>query len=99
MGDYAVLPEGTTNQIRLKVKAKWIRDELQRDEESWLSEKEFSVEIEIRGDFILDCHQQPIDGNAIGTKAVPSGNGTPGGTFISSFRVLPKPVDTSTEPT
>lgn len=91
----STLPPGTTNQMRLKVKAKWIRDELQKDEESWLSDREFGVEIEIRGDFILDCHGQAVDANAIGTKATPSGNGVPGDTFISCFRVLPKPSDYS----
>jgi hypothetical protein len=49
------------------------------------------VEIEIRGDFILDCNGQTVDANAIGLSPYPSGNGTPGGTFLSCFRVAPAP--------
>ena len=39
------------------------------------------VEIEVRGDFILDCNGQPVDANAVGRAAAPTGNGTPGGTL------------------
>ena len=46
-----------------------------------------TVEIEIRGDFIVDCNGQTVDANAIGLSPAPTGNGTPGGTFFSTFRV------------
>jgi hypothetical protein len=54
-----------------------------------------AVRIEVRGDYILDCHGQPIDANAHGfhlqghdcEKVKPGGNGTPGGTLQSLFRV------------
>jgi hypothetical protein len=46
-----------------------------------------AVEIEVRGDFIVDCNGQTIDANAIGLSPAPTGNGTPGGTFFSSFHV------------
>lgn len=49
------------------------------------------VEIEVRGDFILDCNGQPLDVNARGLDPVPTGNGTPGGTYLSTFRVDRKP--------
>jgi hypothetical protein len=51
------------------------------------------VELEIRGDFIIDCNGQTVDANTFGTgtSPVPSGNGTPGGTFLSTFRVGPAP--------
>jgi hypothetical protein len=87
------LPPGTTNQLRVKVKPRWIRDELDRDDESWLTERQFEVEVTIMGDTILDCHDHGIDANVRGKTVVPSGNGTPGGTFVSSFRVSPKPLD------
>src|SRR5262249_9699300 len=93
----ATLPSGTTDQIRLIVRKKWIHDEIEEDDESWLSGRDFSVEIEIGGDLILDCQGQAVDGNAIGTKPAPSGNDTPGGTFLSTFRVTAKPVDSSDE--
>ena len=81
-------------QMRLYVSPRWVRDEIDSGGESWLTgRRPFSVEIEIRGDWILDCHGQSVDATAVGRRAVPSGNGTPGGTFISSFRVEAKPVD------
>ena len=43
------------------------------------------VEIEIRGDHILDCNGQAVDANARGHRAAPTGNGTPGGTYLSHF--------------
>ena len=49
------------------------------------------VEIEVRGDFIVDCNGQPVDANAVGRRSAPTGNGTPGGTFLSTFRVEPRP--------
>src|SRR6516162_123929 len=82
--DMAELPPGTTNQMRLIVRPRWLRDEVDKDDESWLSQREFTIEIEIRGDLILDCHRQAIDGEAIGLDPTPSGNGSPGGTFMSS---------------
>jgi len=81
-----------TNQARLTIRPRWWDDEIQPGEDSWMTQREFTVEIEIRGDLILDCHHQAIDGNAIGMRPVPSGNGTPGGTYLSRFRVLPKPL-------
>ena len=45
------------------------------------------VEIEVRGDFILDCNGKPVDANAIGFSPGPTGNGKPGDSFISTFRV------------
>jgi hypothetical protein len=55
------------------------------------------VEVEVRGDFILDCNGQAIDAEAIGLSTDRTGNGAPGGTFTSSFRVkqaLPTPQGT-----
>jgi hypothetical protein len=49
--------------------------------------EEAIVEIEVRCDFIIDCNGQAVDANAVGTTAVPTGNGTPGGTYLSTFRV------------
>jgi len=48
------------------------------------------VELEIRGDFILDCNGQPVDADAVGRVPAPSGNGSPGGTFLSTFPVAPR---------
>jgi hypothetical protein len=45
------------------------------------------IEIEVRGDFIIDCNGQTVDANALGLSPAPTGNSTPGGTFVSTFRV------------
>ena len=84
---YPELPSGTTNQMRVKVRPEWIRDEIEYGRESWLSQRDFRIEIEIYGDYILDCHGQAIDANPVGLRSAPTGNGSPGGTFRSTFRV------------
>jgi hypothetical protein len=45
------------------------------------------VYVTLKCDFILDCHNNPLDGDHLGGR-LPSGNGTPGGTFHSWFRVV-----------
>jgi len=45
------------------------------------------VQVTLRCDFILDCHHQPVDGNHL-RGHLPSGDGVPGGTFESWFRVV-----------
>jgi hypothetical protein len=55
---------------------------------------ETRVEIEVRGDFIVDCNGQTVDANPRGLSPDRTGNGTPGGTFLSTFRVAEH--DTST---
>jgi hypothetical protein len=47
-----------------------------------------TVFITLKCDFILDCHDVAVDGNHLGG-VLPSGDGVPGGTFESWFRVLP----------
>lgn len=69
---------------------------------SWLEEIKFRstifkyegaiVQIDVYGDFILDCHGQAVDANARGFALQNGnkdlgGNGFPGGTFRSIFRV------------
>ena len=91
------LPDGHTDQMRLYVDYLWYRDEIEKEAQSWLSRTGFGMEIEIRGDLILDCQHQQLDANAHGLDPMPSGNGSPGGTFISTFWVKPKP-DGNREP-
>ena len=50
---------------------------------------ETRIEIEVRGNFIVDCNGQTVDANSFGLSRVPTGNATPGGTFLSTFRVEP----------
>lgn len=63
----------------------WVEDALRGRATVFFSET--WIEIEVRGDFILDCNGQPVDANAVGRSAVLTGNGTPGGTFLSTFLV------------
>lgn len=85
------LPPGTTNQLQIFVDPDWVRDEIASHSSSWLTWDVFEVEIEVYGDGILDCHHLALDGEALGLEPFPSGNGSPGGTYRSSFRVEPKP--------
>ena len=46
------------------------------------------VYVTLKCDFILDCHDNPVDGDHLGGR-LPSGDGVPGGIFESWFRVMP----------
>jgi hypothetical protein len=86
------MPDGMTDQVRVHIAGDWAHDELEPGR-SWLSDREFTVEIAVRGSFIRDCREQAVDGDTDPHQedGVPSGNGTAGGTFVSTFRVAPKP--------
>ena len=45
------------------------------------------VYVTLKCDFVLDCHDNPVDGDHLGGR-LPSGDGTPGGKFESWFRVV-----------
>ena len=64
----------------------WVEDGL-RGRRSLFIGSDTWIEIEVRGDFIVDCNGQTVDANALGLSPGPTGNGTPGGTFVSTFRV------------
>jgi hypothetical protein len=89
--DASNLMPGTTNQVRVFVSPDWIDDEIQGTS-SWLTTNGFEVEVEFNGYGVLDCHHQPIDADAIGLEAFPTGNGSPGGIYRSAFRVHAKPA-------
>lgn len=89
-------PVGHVRGAYLVVDGGWVEDGLWGRgsvfyEDTW-------VEIEVRGDYILDCNGQPVDANAVGRVTHRSGNGTPGGTFLSTFQVGPRPPYKSTPP-
>ncbi|OFA06905.1 hypothetical protein [Duganella sp. HH101] len=69
----------------------WVCDAL-RGLETEFERPGVTVEMEIYGDFILDCNGQALDADARGRSPGPSGNGTPGGTFRSSFQLDAKPL-------
>jgi hypothetical protein len=64
----------------------WVEDGVRGRRSLFLGGKTW-IEIEIRGDFIVDCNGQTVDANAVGLSPGPSGNGSPGCTFISTFCV------------
>jgi hypothetical protein len=47
-----------------------------------------TVFVTLKCDFLIDCHGVAVDGNHLGG-VLPSGDGVPGGTFESWFRVVP----------
>lgn len=49
-----------------------------------------TIYVTLLADFVLDCHHRAVDGDHVGGR-LPSGNGLPGGTFRSWFRVGDRP--------
>jgi len=85
------------NHVRgatIVVDGAWVEDAV-RGRRSLFQGGETRIEIEVRGDFIVDCNGQTIDANAVGLSPVPTGNGAAGGTFLSSFRVAAASEDAS----
>lgn len=72
------------------VSNRWLHDAVQLPTSRFQKWKT-RVEIEVRGDFIVDCNGQSVDANAVGAQPFPTGNGTPGGTFVSTFLVDVQP--------
>lgn len=67
-------------RARLVVGWGWVSDALRGTETEFEGVK-VGVEIEIRGDHLLDCNGQAVDANS---------NGTPGGSHLSHFTLGPK---------
>jgi hypothetical protein len=79
-------PGGTARSYRVWVDQKWWGSQIDEVTSSLFCEGPSTVEIEVRGDLILDCRGQTVDANSIGRRNQgPFGNGTPGGTFLSIF--------------
>ncbi len=83
-------PADHVRGARIVVDGAWIEDAV-RGRRSVFQDDETTIEIEVRGDFILDCNGQAVDANAIGLSTARTGNGSPGGTFMSGFRVSRTP--------
>jgi hypothetical protein len=78
---------GLVTRATLIVESAWVDDAVDSRKRIF-NRREALIEIEIRGDYIVDCNGQTVDANAVGLSPSPTGNGTPGGTFLSTFRVL-----------
>jgi len=85
-------PDGLATRATLVVDAGWLSDAV-KGSKTIFNEDPTTVEIEVRGDLIVDCNGQTVDANSHGLWPAPSGNGTPGGTFFSSFHVEPRYVE------
>jgi len=84
--------EGLATEATLVVRSRWVKDAVFGSETRFDSAYGARVEIEIRGDYIVDCNGQAVDANAVGRSAAPTGNGSPGGTHLTTFKVLTREV-------
>lgn len=80
---------GLVSRATLVVDGRWLYDGI-KGSKTMFDKDPITVEIAIRGDLIVDCNGQAVDANAHGLSPAPSGNGTPGGTFFSTFQVQPR---------
>jgi hypothetical protein len=83
-------PEHHVRSATIIVDSAWVEDGV-RGRRTVFQNGETHVEIEVRGDFIIDCNGQAVDANTVGRTPNVTGNGTPGGTFLSTFRVAQAP--------
>jgi len=88
--DFDKGPGDTTKEFTVRFEQDWVDDEI-NNPASAFSPNDFNVDIEIYGDLILDRFGLPVDANAIG-QFYPHriGDGTPGGTYRSTFTVKAK---------
>lgn len=83
--------DAASHTVTLAVSKRWVSDEIMQ-ENSRFRGSDAIVEIEVRGDLILDPCGQAVDGNAR-ARAWPSGNGSPGGSHLSIFTVKQRYVE------
>lgn len=88
---------GHITRATLVVDAGWVHDATV-SRKTIFNQDEALVEIEVFGDYIVDCNGQTVDANVRGLCAIPSGNGTPGGTLRSNFRVEVRDPQVRTPP-
>lgn len=81
-------------RAQIVVDAGWVRDAI-LSSKNLFNYQEALVEVEVRGDFIIDCNGQAVDAEAVGLSPAPTGDGAPGGRYLSSFRVAARRAQTS----
>jgi hypothetical protein len=88
-------PPGHVRTARIVVSGAWLRDGVHGDGSIFLRGESY-VEIEVRGDFIVDCLGQTVDSNPRGRAPFPTGSDGPGDSYLSTFtvarRIQPPPV-------
>ena len=85
-------PADHVRGARIVVDGSWVEDAV-RGRRSLFLGSETRIEFEVRGDFIVDCNGQTVDANSVGLSPAPTGNGTPGDSFLSTFLVAPARED------
>lgn len=79
-------PPGCVRTARIVVSGAWLRDGVDGDGSIFLRGESY-VEIEVRGDFIVDCIGQTVDSNPRGLVPFPTANDGPGDSYLSTFTV------------
>ncbi len=79
-------PDGYAIGAKIVLGSHWMSD-ANNDTDHIFRKGPTRVEIEVRGDLIVDCLGQQVDANSRGRSAFPTGNGSPGGTYVSAFTV------------
>jgi hypothetical protein len=87
-GPQAGDPPGHVRGAAIVVDGGWLDDAV-RGRKTIFKLGETRIEIEVRGDLIVDCNGQTVDANSFGLSRGPTGNATAGGTFLSTFTVAP----------
>ncbi len=92
-------PHDPPNHVRgatIIVDGSWLEDAVRGRRTLFLG-GETRVEIEVRGDLMVDCNGQQLDLETHGLCPSPTGNNSPGGTFFSDF-VVASARETSPHP-
>jgi hypothetical protein len=84
------IPAGHVTRATMMVDSDWVDDAV-RARHSVFADDATSVEIEVLGDYMVDCNGQTVDANAAGLIAAPTGKGVPGDRLISKFAVEARP--------
>jgi hypothetical protein len=84
------IPAGHVTRATMMVDSDWVDDAL-RARHTVFADDATSVEIEVLGDYMVDCNGQTVDANAAGLIAAPTGKGVPGDRLISKFAVEARP--------
>jgi hypothetical protein len=98
-GNFPAEPHDPPNHVRgatIIVDGPWLEDAVRGRRTLFLG-GETRVEIEVRGDLMIDCNGQQLDLETHGLCPAPTGNNSPGGTFFSDF-VVASAREASTRP-
>lgn len=90
-------PPNHVRSVWIVVDGGWLEDAVRGRRTKFFAD-ETRIEIEVRGDFVIDCNGQTVDANARGLLPAPSGSDGPGDAFLSTFTVGKRPPKISELP-